>query len=172
MRIFYTFYGGVFHGVCMCVCVYVLTCIYTHIHTQLYMLCAESFQSCPTLCDPMDHSLPGSSVFGILQATTLEWISMPSSKGSSRPRDPVHILRLLHWQVDFLPLVPPEKPFIFLSQSCFNGHLGCKHPLPTTQELTLHMDITRWSIPKSDLLYSLQLKMEKLYTVSKNKSGS
>ena len=104
MRIFYTFYGGVFHGVCMCVCVYVLTCIYTHIHTQLYMLCAESFQSCPTLCDPMDHSLPGSSVFGILQATTLEWISMPSSKGSSRPRDPVHILRLLHWQVDFLPV--------------------------------------------------------------------
>ena len=34
------------------------------------------------------------------------------------------------------------------------------------------MDITRWSIPKSDWLYSLQLKMEKLYTVSKNKTGS
>ena len=31
-----------------------------------------------------------------------------------------------------------------------------KHPLPTTQEKTLHMDITRWSIPKSDQLYSLQ----------------
>ena len=47
-----------------------------------------------------------------------------------------------------------------------------KHPLPTTQEMTLHMDITRWSIPKSDRLYSLQPKMEKLYTVSKNKTGS
>ena len=35
-----------------------------------------------------------------------------------------------------------------------------------------HMDITRWSIPKSDRLYSLQPKMEKLYTVSKNKTGS
>ena len=38
----------------------------------------------------------------------------------------------------FLPLMPPENPFIFLSQSCINGHLGCKHPFPTTQETTLH----------------------------------
>ena len=50
------------------------------------------------------------------------------------------------------------------------GH--SKHSLPTTQEKTLHMDITRWSTPKSDWLYSLQPKMEKLYTVSKNKTGS
>ena len=35
-----------------------------------------------------------------------------------------------------------------------------KHPLPTTQEKTLHVDITRWSTPKSDWLYSLQPKME------------
>ena len=47
-----------------------------------------------------------------------------------------------------------------------------KHPLPTTQETTLHMDITRWSILKSDWLYSLQPKMEKLYTFSKNKTWS
>ena len=46
------------------------------------------------------------------------------------------------------------------------------HPLPTAQEKILHMDITRWSIPKSDRFYSLQTKMEKLYTVSKNKTGS
>ena len=50
------------------------------------------------------------------------------------------------------------------------GH--SKHPLPTTQEKTLHMDTTRWSTPKSDWLYSLQLKVEKLYTVSKNKPGA
>ena len=49
---------------------------------------------------------------------------------------------------------------------------GSKHPLPTTQEKTLHMDITRWSILKSDWLYSLHPKMEKLYTVSKNKTRS
>ena len=47
-----------------------------------------------------------------------------------------------------------------------------KYPLPTTQEKTLHMDITRWSRPKSDWLYSLQPKMEKLYTVSKNNTWS
>ena len=47
-----------------------------------------------------------------------------------------------------------------------------KQPLPTTQEKTLHMDITRWSTPKSDWLYSLQPKMEKLYIVSKNKTRS
>ena len=50
------------------------------------------------------------------------------------------------------------------------GH--SKHSLLKTQEKPLHMDITRWSTPKSDWLYSLQPKMEKLYTVSKNKTGS
>ena len=50
------------------------------------------------------------------------------------------------------------------------GHSKC--PRPTTQEKTLHMHITRWSTAKSDWLYSLQPQMEKLYTVSKNKTGS
>ena len=50
------------------------------------------------------------------------------------------------------------------------GH--SKHPLPTTQEKTLHVDIIRWSTLKSDWLYSLWTKMEKLYTVSKNKIGN
>ena len=35
-------------------------------------------QSCPSLCDPVDHSPPGSSVHGILQARILEWIAIPS----------------------------------------------------------------------------------------------
>ena len=47
------------------------------------------------------------------------------------------------------------------------GH--SKHPLPTTHEKTLRMDITKWSIPKSYWLYSLQPKMEKIYTVSKKR---
>ena len=55
-----------------------------------------------------------------------------------------------------------------LPREC-TGH--SKHPLPTTQEKTLHMDITRWLTSKSDWLYSLQPKME-LYTVSKNKTRS
>ena len=48
---------------------------------------AESLQSCPTLCGPMDCSPPGFSVCGILQARILEWVGMPSSRGSSPPRD-------------------------------------------------------------------------------------
>ena len=53
------------------------------------------------------------------------------------------------------------------------AHTGhSKHPLPTTQETILHMDITRWPIPKSDYLYSFQLKMQRLYTVNKNKTWS
>ena len=47
-----------------------------------------------------------------------------------------------------------------------------KHSFPTTQETILQMDITRWSIPKSDWLCSLQLKMEKFYIVSINKTWS
>ena len=46
---------------------------------------AKSHQSRLTLCDPMDYSPPGSSVHGILQATILEWLAMPSSRGSSDP---------------------------------------------------------------------------------------
>ena len=56
-----------------------------------------------------------------------------------------------------------------LPREC-TGH--SKHPLPITHEKTLNIDITRWSTPKSDWLYSLQPKMEKLCTVSKNKTKS
>ena len=41
---------------------------------------------CVTLCDPMDYSLPGSPVHGILEARILEWIAIPFSRGSSRTR--------------------------------------------------------------------------------------
>ena len=52
------------------------------------MLCAKSLQSCPILCDPMDHSPPGSSVHGILQARILERVAISSSRRSFQPRDP------------------------------------------------------------------------------------
>ena len=48
---------------------------------------SEVAQSCPTLCDPMDCSLPGSSVRGILQARVLEWVAVSFSRRSSQPRD-------------------------------------------------------------------------------------
>ena len=73
---------------------------------------AKSFQPCPTLCTPMDCCPPGSSVHGILQAWILEWIAMPSSRESSRPRDRscISLWHLLHWQEGSLPLAPPGKP--------------------------------------------------------------
>ena len=52
-------------------------------------------------------------------------------------------------------------------------HIGhSKHPLPATQETTLHTDFTRWSTPNSDRLHSFQPKMDKLYTVNRNKTWS
>ena len=71
---------------------------------------AKSLQLCLTLCDPMDCSPPGSSVHGILQARILEWVAMPTSRGSSGPKrlNP-GLLSLLHWQAISLPLAPPGK---------------------------------------------------------------
>ena len=68
-------------------------------------------QFCPTLCDPMDCSLPGFSVHGILQARILEWVAMPSSKGdlpdlgikTMSPASPA-------LQVAYLPLIHQESP--------------------------------------------------------------
>ena len=48
-------------------------------------------QSCPTLCDPMDHNPPGSSVQWILQARILEWVAIPFSRGSSHTRDQTQV---------------------------------------------------------------------------------
>ena len=68
---------------------------------------AKSLQSCLTLCDPLNCSLPGSSVQEISQARILEWFAMPSSRESSGPRDQTHVL---HWQSSSLPLAPLDKP--------------------------------------------------------------
>ena len=61
-------------------------------------------QSCPTLCNPMDCSLPGSSIHGILQARILEWVAIPFSRGSSDPEIKPESPAL---QVDSLPSEPP-----------------------------------------------------------------
>ena len=72
---------------------------------------AKSLLSCLTLCDPMDCSLPGSSVHGILLARTLEWAAISSSRGSSWSRDQTCVSYVyLHWQVGSLLLAPTGKP--------------------------------------------------------------
>ena len=85
----------------------------------------------------------------------------------------IHSLNVVYVFISFYVLM---KDNYFTKFCCFLSKLNMNHPyippLPTTQEKTLHMDIIRWSILKPDWLYSLQAKMEKLYTVSKNKTGS
>ena len=51
-------------------------------------------QLCPTLCDPVDCSPPGFSVYGILQARILEWVAIPFSRGSSQLRDQTWVSRI------------------------------------------------------------------------------
>ena len=68
--------GGWGPTVCVCVCV----CV--------YLLVAQWY---PTVCNPMDCSLPGSSIHGILQARILEWVTIPFFRGSSWPRDWIHV---------------------------------------------------------------------------------
>ena len=55
---------------------------------------SEVAKSCPILCDPMDYSLPGSSVHGILQASILEWVAVSFSRRSSQPRDQTRVSRI------------------------------------------------------------------------------
>ena len=91
---------------------------------------------------------------------------------------------------DLLELTPPKRcPFHYRRQECKCRKSRNRQIWPWSTKayrvlprecthhskhhlLTLHMDVTRWSIPKSNQLYSLQPIMEKLYTVSKNKTGS
>ena len=68
--------------VCVCVCDHLCVCVCVCV-----CVCLQLLQSCPTLCDRMNCSPPGSSVHGILQAIILEWVAMLSSRGSSQPRD-------------------------------------------------------------------------------------
>ena len=73
--------------------------------------------SCLTLCDRLDSSLPGSSVHGILQARILEWVAMPSSRGSSNPR--FKSMSPALWGADSLLLSPLE------ALSVCDWHLKC-----------------------------------------------
>ena len=101
---------------------------------------ATSLHSCPTLCDPMDCSLPGSSVHGILQARLLEWVAMPSSGGCSRPRDQTCISSVSctgRW---------------VLYYSC---HLGSPFYYPVSSEFTCRgpgkdeKSLPGWTLPRS-----------------------
>ena len=93
------------------------------------------------------HGLqPGSSVHGILQARTLEWVAMPSSRGSSQPRDRTQV-SLGSLQVDSLPSEPPGK-----SKNTGLGSLSLLQGIFPTQELNQSLLHCRW------ILYQLSHK--------------
>ena len=84
------------------------------------LVAVKSLQSGLTLCNPMDRSPPGSSVHRILQARILEWVVMPSSRGSSQPRNQTCISYMScigrqvlyhshHLGIPLMPIVAPSK---------------------------------------------------------------
>ena len=72
---------------------------------------AKLLQLCPTLCDRMDCSPPCSSVHGILQARILEWVTKPTSRGSSQPKDQncISSVSSIGRRAGSLPLAPPGE---------------------------------------------------------------
>ena len=97
-------------------------------------LSAQLLQSCPTPCDPVDCSSPGSSVHGILQATILEWVAMPSSGGSSHPG-----MKLMSpvLQGHSLLTEPPGKP------EKLRAVVKYSHLLSAESALALHYPVYR-----------------------------
>ena len=95
------------------------TSILVFLHFLCACMCAKSLQLCPTFCAPVDCSPPDSSVHRILQARILEWVALPSSRGSSWPRGSSSqgsnpcLLCLLYWQASSLPLVLLGKHIYF-----------------------------------------------------------
>ena len=66
---------------------------------------SEVTRSCLILCDPMDCSLPGSSIHGIFQARTMEWVAISFSRGSSQPRDQTWVSCIGRWILYCLSLL-------------------------------------------------------------------
>ena len=101
---------------------------------------AKSLQPCSTLCDPMNCSLPGSFVHGILQARILEWVAIPLSRGSSWPRNRTQISYTTGrfftiWTTRKVPMVHQKKKKtwgrggLLKRNPCYSSHVRLQ---PTT----------------------------------------
>ena len=134
---------------------------------------ALSLRSCPTLCDPVDGSPPGSSARGILQAGMLEWVAMPSSRGSSRARDQTCVFCVaciagrffIHWATweAHRRLTPTELPWILGSllglccdpTCCRSKAAWCSKELP--------------GFPKSEMLGAMHCTACDTWATSENR---
>ena len=90
---------------------------FLYINCNIDYVPAKLLQWCPTLWDPMEYSPPGASVHGILQARILEGVAMPSSRGSSWPRDETRVSCISCTAGRFFTTEPPGKP-----------NIDCTHP--------------------------------------------
>ena len=138
-------------------------------------VCAKLLQSCLTLFNPMDCSLPGSSVHGISQARILEWVAVPSSRGSSRPRDPSRISYVscigswfftlsAAWEAPVFSQSGASNPRLktmLLSIACITCHTSLIALLP---ELALHHP-SPW---KNCLTQKLSSEPKRLVTIALN----
>ena len=111
---------------------------------------AKSLQSCPTLCDPIDCSPPGSSVHGILQARTLEWVAISFLRGSSWPKDSTcYLLGVLYLQAGSLPLraslVAQMVKHLPTIRETWVQSLGREVPLE--KKMAIHSSILACKIP-------------------------
>ena len=128
-------------------------------------------QLCPTLCDPMDCSLPGSSLHGILQARVLEWVAVSFSKGSSRPRDQTWASRIVGRCFN---LWATKEAHYFLCMQVYSylklQHLMYKNEIPLLKVQVLEKlggdSISRWEEKAGHLTQN-----HFLITPSKDKTG-
>ena len=109
-------------------------------HGDSFSLWVLGVQSCLTLCDPLYYSLPGSSVYGILQVKILEWVAIPFCRESSRPRDLTQVSciarRLLIVRITSLP---------------FEGRSKLQEAELQKKEMNLHCAPTVWPTPCSSV---------------------
>ena len=122
-------------------------------HFFLVLGCTKSLQSCPTLCNPIDSSLLGSSVHGILQGRILEWVALPSSKGSSWPRNGTQSLvspalasqlfiNSATWEATYVSII-----YVYMHTHTVKYYLAIKNKnnaICSNMNVTRH-DHTKWS---------------------------
>ena len=107
------------------------------------VVCVLVTQSCPTLCGPVDCSPPSISVHGILQARILEWVVIPTSRGSSWPRDRIEVSRIAGRFFTVWATSEAQSPIEFISLIA----LGCMVFFWTPPYLSLSRDSFVGSMP-------------------------
>ena len=114
------------------------------------MCVCSVIQSCPTLCNLTDCSPPGSSVHGISQARLLEWVAMPSSRGSLRPRNWIYVSCVSCIMVGFFTTEPLGK--LLFSLKIMSSSQNRTRMVQRTLMYPSHRDII-WVLPSLPIMF-------------------